>query len=99
MNTDDLTEALSKIGYVISIVVGNMATFFLGPLPKFLLRLGIPYFIILTVLLVVSFIFSFTGFITMVKPLSIVIAIAIIAMLMLMAFSFKKGGQKYDTNE
>ena len=99
MNSEDFMEALEKIGYVISIVVGNIATFFLGPLPKFLLRLGLPYLILLGALLVVSFIFSFTGFIVMIKPLSIIIAILIIALMMVMAITFKKGGQKYDTNE
>ena len=99
MNADDLADVLSKIGYAISVVVGNMATFFLGPLPKFLLRLGIPYLIIFAVLLITSIIFSLTGFIVMINPLSVIIAIAIIALLLLMAFSMKKGGQNYDTNE
>lgn len=96
---NDLTEALSMIGRVIGAVVGNIAEFFMGPLPKYLLRLGIPYLILLGVALVASAIFSLTGFITLVSPISILIALVIVGILMLMAFLFKRGGQHYDSNQ
>lgn len=96
---DDLTEALEKIGGVIAMVVGNIAEFFLGPLPRFMLRLGLPYIILLGICLGASLIFTLTGFITMVKPVSILIAMAIIGMLLLISLISKKGGKPDDTDE
>lgn len=96
---EDFEEALSKIGYGISVIVGNIAEFFLGPLPKFLLRLGVPYLMLLGISLCATFIFRIAGFITMVNPISIIIAMGIVAILMVMSISLRKGGQKYDTNE
>ena len=96
---EDFEEALSKIGYGISVIVGNIAEFFLGPLPKFLLRLGVPYLMLLGISLCAAFIFRIAGFITMVNPISIIIAMGIVAILMVMSISLRKGGQKYDTNE
>lgn len=94
-----IEQLLNKIGEIISIIVGNIAQFFLGPLPRFLLRLGVPYAILLGLTLVSSITFKLIGFTTMVPPLSAIIAMAIVGVLLFVAFIFKKGGQRYDNDE
>ena len=89
-----IEEALKMLGKATSIVVGNVAQFFLGPLPRFLLRLGIPYIILLTITLIASLLFTVLDFTVMVPPLSIGIAIALILALLLVSYLFKKGGKK-----
>ena len=96
---EDFTEALEKIGDLIAMIVGNIAEFFLGPLPKFLLRMGIPYLCILSVCLIASVIFRFTGFIVMISPISILIAMSIIGLLLLISVLSRKGGTTDDTDE
>lgn len=99
LNMDDLTKALEKIGMLIAVVVGNIAEFFLGPLPKFLLRLGVPYVILLGLCLITSVIFRLTGFITMLNPISILIAMALIGMMLIISIISRKGGTSNDTDE
>lgn len=96
---DYVEDIFTKIGELISIVVGNIAQFILGPLPRFVLRLGLPYLVLLGVTLITSVIFSLFGFTVMVSPISTLVAIAIISILMLMAFIFRKGGERNDTDE
>lgn len=91
-----IEEAFKMIGKATSIVVGNIAQFFLGPLPRFLLRLGVPYLILLSVTLISSLLFSIFDFTVMIPPLSIGIAMALILALLLVSYIFKKGGKKHE---
>lgn len=96
---EQLSGVLDLFGSLISKLVGSIAEFFLGPLPKFLLRLGIPYVCIFGVLAVINIIFRLTGFLVFIGIVDIAIAAGLILFLLLLSVLFKKGGHHYDTYE
>ena len=96
---EQLNKVLDLFGSLISRLVGSIAEFFLGPLPKFLLRLSIPYVAIFGVLAIVNIISKVFGFVCFVGLLDLGIASALILVMLLVSVLFRKGGHQYDMYE